>query len=560
MKRSFFILSFSLCITLFAQEGTSNQSEIDSIFSQWQNKEVPGVTAGLIYGDNIKYTIASGLADVEEKKKNTAQTKFQIGYVSRQFIVLAALLLEHQGKLSMDDPIQKYLPDFPVYEHTLAISHLINNSSGLNDPAVLKRIMGIQTEDIFSNQDALNLIQRQKKLNFEPGTEFSHMTSKVEILLLIEIIQKASGQSLSAFAATSIFTPLKMNNSLFTEDYNSIVTNIAHSYQTQEDTLKLRKINAGHVLYTSAEDLTKWYSILTGKSASQLSSIIQQLDNPVKLDDGNEFDSWWGKLTLGRSFFHMERGLPAYWQFGRIGGYAANVFRFPEQEMTSFVLGNNNVYNGMPAMLHANHYIEKEYTEPASITVDQIKSRKLSPGSLKKYEGYYWNSKRGIARKIEVVGDSLQYFRLGQERGTYMLPLAEKDKFQLVTEGDEKIIFSFQDIGVNSSYGIVLGESLPDIYHKYSPAEYSNEVLKDFTGSFYSSTLRVGYDFMVTDGQLVGVGPKGNIVVFHPVMPDTFRSDSFEFGSIIFKRNSSGTITRFLIFTDGIQGLPFIKI
>lgn len=560
MKRSFFILSFSLCITLFAQESTSNQSEIDSIFSQWQNKEVPGVTAGLIYGDDIEYTRAFGLADVEGKKKNTVQTRFQIGYVSRQFIIFAALLLDHQGKLSLDDPIQKHLPDFPEYEQTLTVSHLINNSSGLNDTAVLKRIMGIQTEDIFSCQDALNLIQRQKKLNFKPGTEFSHMTSKVEIWLLTEIIQKASGQSLSAFTATSIFTPLGMSNSLFTEDYNSMVTNIAHSYQSQEDTLKLRKINAGHVLYTTAEDMTKWYSLLTGKSTSRLSSLIQRLDNPVKLDDGTEFDSWWGKLTLGRSFFHMERGLPAYWQFGRIGGYAANVFRFPEQEMTSFVLGNNNVYNGMPAMLHANHYIEKEYTEPASITVDQIKSRKLSPSSLKKYEGYYWNSKRGIARKMEVVGDSLQYFRLGQERGTYMLPLADKDNFQLVTEGDEKIVFSFKDIGPNTSYGIVLGKSTPSIYRKYSPIQYSVEDLQDFTGSFYSPTLRVGYDLRVKDGQLVGVGPKGNIVLFHAVMPDTFRSDSFEFGSIIFRRNSSGTFTEFSVFTDGIQDLPFIKI
>ncbi|MEM8847027.1 MAG: serine hydrolase domain-containing protein, partial [Bacteroidota bacterium] len=328
------IIMAILAINLtYAQSEENTENAIDSIFSQWQNKQVPGVVAGLIYGDTIGYTKAFGYADVKNKQKNTVETKFQIGYLSRQFIVSGILVLENQGRLSLDDVIQKYLPDFPEYEHQLRISHLVNQSSGLNNYAVVRRIIGVQTDDFHSQENTLRLIKSQNELNFIPGTDFSHMTSQTEITLLLEIIEKASGQSIASFMTEHVFNPLRMSNTRFIEDPNTIVDNRAISYQNQGDTLKLRKINFSHVFYTTAEDMQLWYKTLTGVTKTSISSIIQKLDKPVTLSSGAEFDSWWGKLTLGRSFYHLERGLPAYWQFGRLGGYASNVFRFPEQKL-----------------------------------------------------------------------------------------------------------------------------------------------------------------------------------------------------------------------------------
>ena len=114
-------------------------------------------------------------------------------------------MLENQGKLSLDDVIQKYLPDFPEYEHQLTISHLVNQSSGLNNYAVVRRIIGVQTDDFHSQENTLRLIKSQKALNFIPGTDFSHMTSQTEITLLLEIIEKASGQSIASFMTEHVF-------------------------------------------------------------------------------------------------------------------------------------------------------------------------------------------------------------------------------------------------------------------------------------------------------------------------------------------------------------------
>ncbi|MEM0932769.1 MAG: serine hydrolase domain-containing protein [Bacteroidota bacterium] len=556
-----FVVLSTLLLTVMPAKSQSfvpKDISIDSIFGQWQNKQAPGVVAGLIYGDSIRYTKAFGYADVDNGKKNNAKTRFQIGYPSRQFVVLGILILESQGKLSLGDPLRKYLPDFPQYQHRLNISHLVNHTSGLNDLRMLRRIIGIEDNDLHTQEDDLNVIRTQKQLNFIPGTNFSYMTSKTEITLMLEIIKKASGQSLASFATDYIFSPLQMENSCFSKEDNNILENKAISYQNQGDSLKLQKLRLTHVFYTSAEDLKRWYSALTGKAQTSLSQIMRKLDKPVTLKNGATFDSWWGQLTLGRSFYHKERGLPAYWQFGRVGGYASNVFRFPEQQLTSFVLGNNNEYNGMPAMLHANQYIENQYTEPSSIDPKLLKIRSLSAKALKKYEGHYWDAKRGIARKLQVERDTLFYKRLDQEEGAPLIPLKTSETFQLLVEGDEKIIFSFQEIEGKAIYDVTLGESRPYRYVRYAPSKSENQ--NEYVGVFYNKDLKVIYDFEISGEQLLARGPKGKMVNFYPVMKDIFRSDAIEFGSIRFARDTSGKIDGFTIFTDGIQNLKFNKL
>ncbi|WP_422859180.1 serine hydrolase domain-containing protein [Flagellimonas sp. S174] len=555
----FLILLLLAGISVYPQSARDSEKAIDSIFSQWQKKQVPGVVAGLIYGDNLEYSKVYGYADVKNQEKNTVNTQFQIGYLSRQFVVFGILVLENQSKLSLNDPIQKYVTDFPKFEHELKISHLVNHSSGLDNHTMLRRIIGVKNNDTHTHEEALNLIKSQNKLNYVPGTDFSHMTSKTEITLMLELIKKASSQSITNFMTEHIFNPLGMKNTSFSKDYNSIVHNQAISYQNQGDTLKFSKVNHENVFYTSAEDMLIWYSALTGKSKSNLTPIFQKLDSPVNLENGNEFNSWWGKLTLGRSFYHLERGLPAYWQFGRIGGYASNVFRFPEQNLTSFVMGNNNAYNGMPAMLHANHYIEDKYTKPSDIDPSLLKTKKLSTSALKNYEGLYWDSKRGIARKLEVENDTLFYKRLDQDEGAPMVPLATSETFQLVVEGDEKIVFSFKNSNGSKAYDITLGESSPYTYIEYTPTTETPEIRNEYCGTFYSKNLKVIYDFEIDEQQLIARGPNGRVVVFYSVMKDTFRSDAPEFGSIRFERDASEKISGFAIFTDGIQNLKFTK-
>ncbi|UII76765.1 beta-lactamase family protein [Flagellimonas sp. HMM57] len=557
---------FTLTIaTVSAQLSSKEEQSIDSIFIEW-NSNKPGMAAGLIYGNEIQYLKGFGIADIETNRAIDPKTKFQIDHLSRQFTVLSILLLEKMEKLAMNDPVQKFIPELPTYQHKLTIGHLVNHTSGLNDYEILKLLLGKEEDDVFTHKDAMHLIRTQKTLNFKPGTKFSYLTSKTELTLLAEVITKASGESLTVFSKKYIFAPLQMNNSTFVEDYNSIIPNVANSYQTEGDTLKKEVLNLSNAgptnLYTTAEDLLAWYKKLTLpiKKPSILNEAIKKLDQLVKLDNGTTYNSSWGQMTLGRSFYHLERGLPAYWQYGLVGGYGTNVFRFPEQDLTSFVMGNNNSYNGMPAMMMATHFIEDKFPEPSTVDPTKIKSRKVTTSELQTYEGDYWNAERALARRFFVENDTLFYTRPGQDQGLATIPLKQRRSFQLQVESDDVIIFSFSEENGKGIYDIKSGIGDPYRYKKYEPITYTEEELNHFEGNFYNEQLNSVYTFKIEDNELVVSGPENSTATFFPVVKNVFRSSAIQFGSIIFARNQNGNVTGFQISTDGIQNLFFTKI
>lgn len=555
----FFIGNYAL-----AQLSAAEERQLDTIFNTWNTQDKPGIAGGLILSDQVTYLKGFGLSDLENKKAISPQTKFQVDHLARQFTVLAILLLEQQQKLNLGDDVRKYVPELPKYMHTLTIGHLVNHSSGLNDYEVLKGLLGIRNNHIFTHQDALRLIFSQPQLNQKPGTDFSYITAKSELTLMAEIIMKVSEQSLNDFAQQHIFGPLGMTDSHFVADYQEPISNQAIAYELDEDTFKKLALNQGNVgptnLFTSAQDLSKWYITLNSPLNDKLGKLVQRLDDPVVLENGKTYDSAWGKMTLGRSFYHLERGLPAYWQFGLVGGYGANVFRFPEQKVTSFAVGNNNAYNGQPAMSLGYHYVEEYFPEPSSIEIPKSDIRKSTKKYLKNYQGLFWNGKRGLARKMHVKNDTLLYARMGEENGLPMIPLKKEGNFQLLVDSDDKIFFSFKTTNGKQAYESVSGGSSPDHYEIYQPITYSETELTAYAGDFYEPHLACVYRLSVVDGRLTAKSPTGRIIELSPIIKDVFRSNVWSLASVSFERDDTGKIKAFEINTDGIQGLKFFKI
>ncbi|MEM9648440.1 MAG: serine hydrolase domain-containing protein [Bacteroidota bacterium] len=564
MNRIFMCIALLFSYLGMGQLSPVDEKRLDSLYTEWSQNAGPGMAAGLMYGKDISYLKGFGLADVEYNTKITPKTRFQVDHLSRQFTVLALLILEQQGKLKLDDPVQNYIPDLPNYGHELLLRHLVNHSSGLNDYNTIKSILGKEEDDVFSHQDALRVIASQKVLNFKPGTAFSYIVSHTELTLISEVVATVSGQSFSDFTKEQIFEPLQMKGSEFLADHNAIVSGSAKSYQVQNEELTNKALNQSNIgptnLFTTAEDMFTWYAWFNYPGDAGLPVPLQRLDEPAQLDTGGTFDSTWGKMTLGREFYHKERGLPCYWQYGLSGGYAANVFRFPEQKLISFVMGNNNRYNGMPAMSMAYHFLDDKFPEPQSIDASKINIKKVNPSQLKAYEGEYWNKKRALARKLFVSNDTLRYARLNEDEGLPLIPLKEGEKFQLLVDSDDKIILEFKETNGSKTYSITLGDSDPSYYEKYTPISPTTEQLQAYSGTFYAPSLGVVYTFSVKTGGLQATGPDGILAEFLPVVKDVFRSQIVAFGSINFERDTDGDINAFTIQTDGIEGLKFIKL
>src|SRR5262249_39956265 len=154
-----------------------------------------------------------GLANIEENVAITPKTVFDIGSTSKQFTAASILLLERQGKLSVNDDIRKYIPEIPDYGHKITILHLLNHTSGLRDYLTLFELAGINVDSVTTDDDALAIIAHQKALNFEPGSEWLYSNSG--FFLLSVIVKRVSGRTLREFASENIFGPLEMKQTVY---------------------------------------------------------------------------------------------------------------------------------------------------------------------------------------------------------------------------------------------------------------------------------------------------------------------------------------------------------
>ncbi len=168
---------------------------IDAVFADYDKPASPGCMLGVVSDGAFLYTRGYGRANIEHDVAFTPETVFDIGSTSKQFLATAILLLVEDGKLSLDDDVRKYLPEVPDYGQTITIRHLLTHTSGLRDYITLMTLAGWQMEDVTSPALALDLVSRQKALDFRPGAEFAY--SNTGFFLASLIVERASGKGLA---------------------------------------------------------------------------------------------------------------------------------------------------------------------------------------------------------------------------------------------------------------------------------------------------------------------------------------------------------------------------
>ena len=154
----------------------ANANELDALFEQ--NPEEPGCAVGYARDGKIEYLRGFGSANLEHDVPISAQTRFHIASVSKEFTAAAIGMLMLQGKISFDDDVRKFLPDFPKFGEVITINHLLQHSSGLVNHSVLLGSKGFDYGNSMSQEDALNLVFAEG-LNFKPGTKsvsYTHLT------------------------------------------------------------------------------------------------------------------------------------------------------------------------------------------------------------------------------------------------------------------------------------------------------------------------------------------------------------------------------------------------
>ncbi len=179
-------------------------AQIDKVFEKYNRTDSPGCALGVYKDGHIAYAHGYGMANLNDDVTITPDTVFHVASMSKQFTAAAILLLQQQGKLSIDDDVHKYVPELPDFGEHITLRHLMHHVSGLRDQWALLELAGWRySQDLITDDDVMSVLVHQKALNFKPGEKYLY--SNTGFTLLAIIVKRASGMSFREYTDKNIF-------------------------------------------------------------------------------------------------------------------------------------------------------------------------------------------------------------------------------------------------------------------------------------------------------------------------------------------------------------------
>ena len=337
MTRTIFVhaLAFALVATAAQAQPAVSEKAVDAIFARW-NTTTPGCAVGVAAGGKPILMKAYGMADLEHDVPNTAETIFESGSLAKQFTAMAILLLAKDGKLSLDDQVRKHIPELPDYGVPLTIRHMLTHTSGLRDWGSVAAIAGApRTSHEYTHGHVLDIVSRQKSLNFTPGTEYSYSNTGYNLSAII--VSRLSGMSFAEFSKKRIFEPLGMTSTQWRDDHQRIVKRRAIAYRPSEDGYQIEmpfeNVHGNGGLLTTVGDLLKWNENYVHPKIGDAALLAQQ-QTKGRFNDGREHN-----YALGLRVDSL-RGVTNINHSGSTAGYVTHLNRFPDAHLSVAVLCN----------------------------------------------------------------------------------------------------------------------------------------------------------------------------------------------------------------------------
>nr|WP_255676049.1 serine hydrolase domain-containing protein [Pusillimonas sp. MFBS29] len=249
---------------------------------------MPGCAWEVHRGDQVLLQGAYGVRRVGAPAPITVDTAFDIASVSKQFTALSIVQLAAQGRLSLDDPVRRHLPELPAYFDRILVRHMIWHTGGVPDYIRPLFKAGRQTARV-SSQEALQIIINTDKPVFEPGTRYKYSNSGY--FLLAQIVERVSGQSMAAYAQAHIFGPLGMRDTRYVDHYPNPVGRRANGHRTLPDgTVQVVEIEweptGDGQVFTTLKDLRRWMQVLAHGHPAMDPRVLAMIKQPGRLDDG----------------------------------------------------------------------------------------------------------------------------------------------------------------------------------------------------------------------------------------------------------------------------------
>jgi CubicO group peptidase (beta-lactamase class C family) len=553
--------------------------KVDRLFAQWDRPDSPGCALAVVENGKTIYKRGYGMADLEHAVPITAQSVFDVASIAKQFTAMAVLMLVEQGKLSLDDDVRRYIPELPDYGTPITIEHLLHHTSGLRATDYLSELAGWRWDDGFTSRDALDILVRQKELNYPPGAEHSYANPGYTLLGMI--VQRVSGHTLRAFTDENIFKPLGMTNTTFKDDHTMLIKNRAFGYQPENGggfrlSLPHDENVGGGNLYSSLDDLILWdqnfYTRKVGRD-----KVINQMLTPGRLRDGKEivYDgaAYGGGLRIGKY-----KGLKIVWHAGTGGGYRTQFLRFPDQHFSIILLCNLSSMDMMALTRQvADLYLGKLFKtnqgirqkpppgsgKPAAVNAPPIVD--IPEKELAGLAGSYYCSADNGIRTISLKKGKLYYRPMPNEspREIELAPLGNGRFRMRGALNPVEIVLRSPPSGAPRQLVVVTNGQEVQVSERVEPAQ-SATAFAEFRGKYVSRELGVTWQALVRDGKLVLQRGRLADAELKPLFADVFLNGSSQEGGggrIRFERGVDKRIIGFRLdnANSGVRNLQFIR-
>lgn len=410
-----FAVSLALACPALAMAEAPLTERIDAVLAPLFKEEAPGASVIVTKNGDVVFRKAYGKADLKTNAPMQPDMQLRLGSVTKQFTAVAILMLAEQGKLSLQDDITRFLPNYPTRGHRITIEHLLQHKSGIHNYTAMRAFWSKAGQDMSVAQ--MIDFFKDEPLDFTPGSRFGYSNSGY--FLLGAIIEKASGMSYADFIAKQIFEPLGMQDSAYEGKERSAKRRIA-GYQDgffgykPANHISMALPYAAGALVSTVDDLARWDAAI-GAGQLLTEQSWKQAFTPCTLPAQAPctYGLGWiiGTLNGNQTIAHG----------GDIDGFNAQLVRLPEHKVFVAVLAN-----GERNVLNSERIAYKAAAEAIGQPFPEFKAITLAPEVLDAFAGTYKladNSTRTVRRS----GSQLSYERSG--RPAIVLKAYAPDKF-----------------------------------------------------------------------------------------------------------------------------------
>ena len=527
----------------------------DSVFQRFDRTDSPGCALGVYQDGKILYARGYGMASLEHGIALSPRSVLDVGSISKQFTAMAILILQKEGKLSIDDPIRKYIPEMPAYADKITFRRALSQTSGLRD---LYTMWG-QTGRPFAGDtvDALRNITHSAEPNYEPGARYLYTNSGW--ILAAQTVYRLTGKTLAQFAEERIFAPLGMHDTRYLGDAAMVIPGLATGYSPRQgggyrvarSAYDGAIVGAGAV-HTTVEDFGRW---LNNYDAATIGGrdIIETMTTATKLNDGSPAKSgpnlaYAVGLTVGTL-----RGLQVVAHGGSWAGYRGHFLRFPDQRFAVATFCNLTT-SGPDSLARkvAGIYLgDRMQPDSATIWTTALAAAppaELPAGALRALTGVWRNIERGEVRRTRVVGDTL--FSIAGER-TRMVPIGG-GRFR--AGAGTEIRFEGDEPAPSRMLVRTTGETVT--YTRADTVALTPAQLAEYAGNYRNDEVEATHTWKVEKGELVLYVNDRRLGVLEPSYKDGFTRG----GSVIeVTRDAKGRITGFVVEAGRVRHLRFTR-